>query len=50
LYAQGAVVKEQVDDEGGMHLEVRMQRKDLLQLLTRLGMPTAAYRTREEMY
>jgi GTP-binding protein HflX len=50
LYAQGAVMKEQVDDQGGMHLEVRMQRKDLLQLLTRLGLPTEPYRIKEEFY
>jgi GTP-binding protein HflX len=50
LYAQGAVMNESVDDQGGMHLEVRMQRKDLLQLLSRLGLPTEPYRIQEEFY
>lgn len=47
LYAQGAVVQETVDDQGAMHLEVRLQRKDLLQILSRLGLPTEQYRVQE---
>jgi len=38
LYAQNAVVKETVDEQGRMHLEIRLQRKDMLQLLSRLGL------------
>lgn len=49
LYAQSAVLDETIDDHGYMRLEVRMQRKDLLQLLTRLGMATEQYRV-EEVY
>ncbi len=37
LYAQGAVLLEQVDDQGGLVLEVRLQKRDLLQILTRVG-------------
>ncbi len=47
LYAQGAVLSERVDEHGDMHLEVRLQRKDLLQMLSRLGMPTEQYRIAE---
>lgn len=47
LYAQGAVVKENVDEFGEIHLEVRLQRKDLLQILSRLGLPTEQYRVKE---
>ncbi|MDO6785325.1 GTPase HflX [Neptunomonas phycophila] len=47
LYAQGAVLQETVDDQGAMHLEVRLQRKDLLQILSRLGLPTEQYRIHE---
>lgn len=49
LYALGAVQHEQVDEQGRIHLQVRVQRKDLLQVLTRLGMPTEQYRV-EEVY
>ena len=38
LYAQGAVVNEQVDEQGQMQLDVRLQRKDMLQLMSRLGL------------
>lgn len=44
LYAQGAVLQERVDEHGRMQLEVRLQRKDLLQILSRLGMATEQYR------
>ncbi|MEH6824306.1 MAG: ribosome rescue GTPase HflX [Motiliproteus sp.] len=37
LYAQGAVVQERVDEQGGLALEVRLQKRDLLQILTRVG-------------
>lgn len=36
LYAQGAVLQEQVDEQGEFALEVRLQKRDLLQILTRL--------------
>jgi GTP-binding protein HflX len=36
LYAQGAVLQEQVDEQGGFALDVRLQKRDLLQMLTRL--------------
>lgn len=39
LYESGAVLSEQVDEKGSIILEVRMQKKDMLQLLSRLGMP-----------
>ncbi len=35
LYAQDAVLQEQHDESGGIVLEVRLQRRDLLQILTR---------------
>lgn len=44
LYAQGAVLEESYDECGDIHLEIRLQRKDLLQILSRLGMPTEQYR------
>lgn len=47
LYAGGAVVDEQVDEMGDIHLKVRLQRKDLLKILTRLGLPTEQYRIKE---
>lgn len=47
LYAQGAIVDEQVDEVGDIHLKVRLQRKDLLKILTRLGLPTEQYRIKE---
>lgn len=37
LYAQGAVLQEQVDEQGELALEVRLQKRDLLQILTRMG-------------
>lgn len=37
LYAQHAVVNEVVDDQGRMLLDIRLQRKDMLQLLSRLS-------------
>ncbi len=43
LYAQGAVVRERIDEAGRMLVEVRLQKKDLLQLLSRLGIPTERY-------
>ncbi|WP_415896871.1 ribosome rescue GTPase HflX [Neptuniibacter sp. QD57_21] len=38
LYESGAVLSEQVDEKGSIILEVRIQKKDMLQLLSRLGM------------
>ncbi|WP_299182520.1 ribosome rescue GTPase HflX [uncultured Neptuniibacter sp.] len=38
LYESGAVLSEEVDEKGSIILEVRMQKKDMLQLLSRLGM------------
>ena len=38
LYAQKAVVNEQVDDKGNMLLDVRLPQKDFLQMLSKLGM------------
>ncbi len=43
LYAQGAVLSEQVDEQGQMLLEVRLQKKDLLQILSRAGIPAERY-------
>ena len=37
LYAQGAVLNETIDEQGQMNLEIRLQKKDLLQILSRLG-------------
>ncbi|MEH6469889.1 MAG: ribosome rescue GTPase HflX [Halopseudomonas sp.] len=37
LYAQGAVLHERVDEQGGLELEVRLQKRDLLQALARAG-------------
>jgi GTP-binding protein HflX len=44
LFAKGAVVSETVAENGNMLLKIRVQRKDLLQMLTRVGMPTKPYR------
>lgn len=38
LYESGAVVSEQYDEKGSIILEVRMQKKDMLQILSHLGM------------
>jgi len=38
LYQRGAVVSEQYDEKGSIILEVRMQKKDMLQVLSNLGM------------
>lgn len=43
LYEQGAVLSESYDDQGHMQLEVRLQKKDLLQLLSRLDIPAERY-------
>lgn len=43
LYDQGAVLNESYDDQGHMQLEVRLQKKDLLQLLSRLDIPAERY-------
>jgi GTP-binding protein HflX len=43
LYEQGAVLNESYDDQGHMQLEVRLQKKDLLQLLSRLDIPAERY-------
>jgi len=50
LYAQGAVVKEDVDEQGCMLLEVRLQKKDLLQILSRAGIPAERYCPAEVHY
>jgi len=44
LFAKGSVVSETIEENGDMLLSVRVQRKDLLQMLTRVGMPTEPYR------
>jgi GTP-binding protein HflX len=38
LYENGAVVSEKIDEQGSIILEVRIQKKDMLQILSRLGM------------
>lgn len=38
LYESGAVVAEEYDEKGSIILEVRIQKKDMLQLLSHLGM------------
>ncbi|MDI3323691.1 GTPase HflX [Pontibacterium granulatum] len=43
LYEQGAVLNESYDDHGHMQLEIRLQKKDLLQLLSRLDIPAERY-------
>ncbi len=43
LYAQGAVVQEDADEQGGLALEVRLQKRDLLQMLTRVGIPSERF-------
>ncbi|WP_027858273.1 ribosome rescue GTPase HflX [Marinobacterium jannaschii] len=50
LYAQGAVIKEDVDEQGCMLLEVRLQKKDLLQILSRAGIPAERYCPAEVHY
>ena len=44
LFAKGAVLAETTEDSGDMLLDIRVQRKDLLQMLTRVGMSTEPYR------
>ncbi len=43
LFEQGAVLNETYDDHGHMQLEIRLQKKDLLQLLSRLDIPAERY-------
>lgn len=43
LYAMGAVLDEQITDEGHMKLEVRVPMRDIRQLLSRLGIPAERY-------
>jgi GTP-binding protein HflX len=43
LYAQGAVVQEEVDDQGEILLEVRLQMKDFKRILSRLGIRQEQY-------
>ena len=43
LYAHGAVLNEAVDDQGIIDLEVRIQKKDLLQLLSRMNIAPERY-------
>lgn len=43
LYAQGAVINERADEQGAMELEVRLQKKDFLQLLSRAGIEPERY-------
>ncbi len=43
LYALGAVLRESVDASGQIQVEIRLQKKDLLRLLSRLGIPSESY-------
>ncbi|WP_271273301.1 ribosome rescue GTPase HflX [Aliamphritea hakodatensis] len=43
LYGQGAVLNETYDDAGESHLEVRLQRKDFMQILSRVSIPAERY-------
>lgn len=43
FYAQGAVLNESVDEQGQISLEVRLQKKDLLQLLSRMSIAPERY-------
>jgi GTP-binding protein HflX len=43
LYAQGAVLSERVDEQGELELEVRLQKRDLLQVLSRVGIAPERY-------
>lgn len=43
LYQKGAVVSETYDEQGCSLLEIKMQKKDLLQLLSRQGIPAEKY-------
>ncbi len=43
LYEQGAVMSERYNEQGEMELEVRLQRKDFLQLLSRAGIEPERY-------
>jgi len=43
LYALGAVLSEEFDDQGQISLEVRLQLKDFRQLLSRLSIPAERY-------
>lgn len=43
LYSQKAVVSEQVNAEGMIELEVRIQKKNMLQLLSQLSIPPERY-------
>lgn len=43
LYAQGAVQKESYDDHGQLALKVRLQKRDLLQILSRLQIPAERF-------
>jgi GTP-binding protein HflX len=43
LYAQGAVVTENVDESGQMQLEIRLQLKDFRRILSRLGIAQEQY-------
>ena len=43
LYAQGAVVSEEIDEQGGMTLDVRLQLKDFKRILSRLGIRQEQY-------
>lgn len=43
LYANNAVIAEEVDESGCMNLQVRIQQKDFLQLLSKLNIPKERY-------
>jgi len=43
LYAQGAVVTENMDESGQMQLEIRLQLKDFRRILSRLGIAQEQY-------
>ena len=38
LYASNAVTQESIDENGNMLLDVRLAKKELLQILSKLGM------------
>jgi GTP-binding protein HflX len=43
LYAHGAVEKETISEQGQMVLDVRLQKRDLLQTLSRVGMDATPF-------
>jgi len=43
LYALDAVEKEDINDQGQMVLDVRLQKRDFLQILSRIGMDATPF-------